>query len=335
MARVLLLAPAVLLSLVACAQRCSSSSSLSRSVRKPNAVRFGSRPSVRSPDSQFSFHHPYHSVSLCSTPQSSIFRVLFRGAFLRVASDLTGGTVFENIKTRAATKQGGQRNPLDIARAIIRQDGWKGLWRGTPSRLIEGSLVGAVFLASSTMVKRQLLQQQLVQPATASLLAGLAGGVAQAIVMTPTTFIFTAVNASPDTSTLQVVRSILKEKGLLGLYAAGGQSLILRQATNWASRSGLTEIMRPVFKSYGLVGELASGVVGGVGSCWNTPIETIRVRTQSDVSNGKPAKPIQTHWREIVQLEGYRGLFKGVTPRAFQAVWQTVFLIVVPNLIVV
>ena len=272
-----------------------------------------------------------------SCSNSNVARTLLRGAFLRVASDLTGGTVFENIKTRTALSASspGNTSPLGIAKSIVREHGWRGLWKGTPSRMVEGSLVGAVFLATSTVVKRQLLQRSIVaRPATASLLAGLVGGVAQAVVMTPTSLVFTAVNSSPTqgASSLTVVRSIVQEKGLLGLYAGGGKALIIRQATNWASRAGLTEIARRSFGGYGLVGELGAGVIGGVGSCWNTPIETIRVLTQNDVNKGKAAKPIPMYWKETVDKDGYQGLFRGFTPRAFQAVWQTTFLIVVPNL---
>jgi hypothetical protein len=34
-----------------------------------------------------------------------------------------------------------------------------------------------------------------------------------------------------------------------------------------------------------------------------------------------------------VDKQGHAGLFRGVTPRAIQAVWQTVFMVVVPNML--
>lgn len=80
------------------------------------------------------------------------------------------------------------------------------------------------------------------------------------------------------------------------------------------------------------MGEIASGAMGGVGSCWNTPIETIRVLQHRDVAKGKKPESMGTYWNEIVAKDGYQGLFRGVTPRAVQAIWQTVFLVVVPNM---
>jgi len=84
---------------------------------------------------------------------------------------------------------------------------------------------------------------------------------------------------------------------------------------------------------FGLIGEIGSGAIGGLGSCWNTPIETIRVYLQADVSAGKQAKTFGQYWDDIVEEGGYTGLFRGVTPRGIQAIWQTVFMVTVPNLL--
>lgn len=54
---------------------------------------------------------------------------------------------------------------------------------------------------------------------------------------------------------------------------------------------------------------------------------------QRDVSMGKSSKPASYYWNKIVDEEGYAGLFRGVTPRAIQAIWQTVFMVVVPNML--
>jgi hypothetical protein len=130
-----------------------------------------------------------------------------------------------------------------------------------------------------------------------------------------------------------VAKRIIQEEGPRGLYF-GITPMCLRQASNWASRSAFTEIARTTFgmSKYGLIGEIGSGVIGGVGSCWNTPIETMRVLLQRDISMGKKTKPFGRYWQDIVDEEGYPGLFRGVTPRGIQAIWQTIFMVVVPNM---
>jgi hypothetical protein len=266
---------------------------------------------------------------------------------LRIASDLSGGTPLENIKTRVTVTND---NMIMAIQKLLQDGGVSALWTGTSSRTIEGAFVGAMFMLGSTLTKRQLLAWGTPRT-TAALAGGLVGGVAQAIVMTPAGLIFTALNSnkkvkkhstrrSNSSSTppkpenaVQIVRRVIQEKGIWGMYA-GMQPMCIRQATNWASRAGFTEIARTTLhlSQYGLLGEIIAGTMGGVGSCWNTPIETIRVYIQRDVSQGMEVKSMSQYWNMIVQEQGYPGLFRGVTPRAIQAVWQTVFLVVVPNL---
>lgn len=285
------------------------------------------------PDRSASTLSDIKRVEPCS---NQIVNNLFRGAFLRIASDISGGTVLESIKTRVTVTTEG---PVEATRNIIREGGVLSLWKGTPSRTIEGALIGGLFLVGSALTKAQLRKLG-VPPTMAALSAGVVGGVAQSLAMTPAGMIFTAIHSNHDNprseseSAITVTRRIVREKGILGMYAGNGPMMI-RQATNWASRAGFTEIARTTLglSKYGLMGELSSGVIGGVGSCWNTPIETIRVIMQRDITRGLPPKTMRGYWNDIVERDGYPGLFRGVTPRAIQAVWQTSFLVVVPNLL--
>lgn len=222
---------------------------------------------------------------------------------------------------------------MQATQSIVQKGGILALWKGTPSRTVEGALIGAVFMLGSVLTKAQLKNMG-ASPTVAALAGGLVGGVAQAAIMTPAGMIFTSLNAAESKeTTLGVIRRVVSEKGISGMWIGSG-SMCIRQATNWASRAGFTEIARSQLKltQYGLLGELASGAIGGVGSCWNTPIETIRVITQRDVALGKKPESISECYNRILNEQGVQGLFRGVTPRAIQAVWQTVFLVVVPNL---
>ncbi|KAL7562364.1 hypothetical protein ACA910_016425 [Epithemia clementina (nom. ined.)] len=283
------------------------------------------------------------SVQLCSvaagasTPAGrSISATLMRGAFLRIASDLSGGTAFESVKCRVAATT---ENAAEALRGIVQNGGVTALWSGTPSRTVEGALVGSLFMLSSTVVKAQIKAIG-GGPAIAALGGGLIGGIAQALIMTPCGLVFTSLNVNrgkpghENDNAFSVAKQIIQDRGLAGLYF-GFQPMAMRQASNWASRAGFTEIARSVLglQRYGVIGEIGSGVLGGLGSCWNTPIETIRVLTQRDVSYRVPGKTMKGYWNEIVERDGYPGLFRGITPRAFQAVWQTCFMVVVPNII--
>lgn len=268
-------------------------------------------------------------------PCRSIGNTLLRGALLRIASDLSGGTAFETVKTRVTIFP---ESPLEALNNIVKEGGVLALWTGSQSRTVEGALVGAVFMLGSVLTKAQVKAFG-GGPTMAALAGGLVGGVAQAFVMTPAGMIFTSLNYNrgrkgfENDNAMNVIHRVVDEKGLMGMYS-GFRPMALRQATNWASRAGFTEICRSVLglSQYGLLGELLSGAIGGVGSCWNTPIETIRVVTQRDIAAGRPQLTMKEQWDDIVDAQGYPGLFRGVTPRALQAIWQTIFLVVVPNM---
>jgi hypothetical protein len=112
---------------------------------------------------------------------SSIGKNLLRGALLRIASDLSGGTPLESIKCRATVSKD---NMFEAYRHIIQESGILGLWSGTPSRTVEGALLGALFILGSTVTKKQVIKMG-GSPLLAALAGGTVGGIAQAFVMTP------------------------------------------------------------------------------------------------------------------------------------------------------
>ena len=60
-----------------------------------------------------------------------------RGALLRIASDISGGTPLESIKCRVTATYDNMFQAYDH---IIHEDsGVLGLWAGTPSRTLEGT----------------------------------------------------------------------------------------------------------------------------------------------------------------------------------------------------
>jgi len=270
-----------------------------------------------------------------SAATATLAKNLVRGAVLRIASDISGGTPLESIKCRVTATYD---NMFQAYGNILDESGLLGLWSGTPSRTIEGALLGAFYMLGMTVTKKFVLGIG-GSKTMAALAGGTVGGVAQAVVMTPAGMIFTSLNVNrgkpghENDNALTVTKRIFKEKGLGGMFL-GWKPMCARQASNWASRSCFTEMARTSLglSQYGMIGEILSGAVGGIGSCWNTPIETIRVLMHRDVSMGKEAKTFSQYWKDMVEEQGYKGLFRGVTPRGIQAIWQTVFMVVVPNM---
>ena len=269
---------------------------------------------------------------------SPILQNLIRGAVLKVASDITGGTPLENIKCRVTTSN---KNPVQCTRDIVSQPGGiLNLWSGTRSRTMEGAVQGAIFLCASVATKRYVFAMGGSNNA-AAFVAGVVGGVAQAVILTPSTMAFTSLNVNKhkpgyeNDNEFTVAKRIYKEKGLGGLFV-GADAMAARQASTWASRTLFTELCRTnlqLVSKHGLLGEVASGIIGGLGSCWNTPIETVRVLMHRDMSCGHPTKSFMGYIQQEMDAGGIPALFRGVSPRALQAIWQTVFMVVVPNVL--
>ena len=118
-------------------------------------------------------------------------------------------------------------------------------------------------------------------------LAGACGGLAQALVMQPTTFMVTSAQTTGK-SVGEILGDMAQSPlGLLGLWMNPAfVSVAARQISNWASRVGLTELARVVVGAdrpgaKSVSREIAAGVLGGAMSCWNTPFEVCRIHQQS------------------------------------------------------
>ena len=203
--------------------------------------------------------------------------------------------------------------------------------------MAEGLFSGSVLLAAKEGI-HTLLSKNIgfsIPPSIVGFLSGAGGGAAQALVMGPTSLLVTACVAASnsddgDVSTLEVVQRIIKENGILSLYR-GAPAVAARQATNWASRQGFTEFVRPRIPIEGVAGELLAGCIGGTLSAWNTPFEVARIESQSQIAKEK--KSLITTMREICDERGVEGLYVGLIPRACQACYQTLFLVCVPRLL--
>lgn len=118
-------------------------------------------------------------------------------------------------------------------------------------------------------------------------LAGACGGLAQALVMQPTTFMVTSAQTTGKSVGEILAGMTQSPRGLLGLWMNPAfVSVAARQISNWASRVGLTELARVVVGAdrpgaKSVSREIAAGVLGGAMSCWNTPFEVCRIDQQS------------------------------------------------------
>jgi hypothetical protein len=223
-----------------------------------------------------------------------------------------------------------------------------GFYQGlVPWGWIEASTKGSVLLFATSELEYNLRVAGF-SPGEAGILGGMGGGLAQAYsTMGFCTFMKTVEvtrSKGGDTvprSSIQIAREIWSKEGFAGINK-GVNAVAVRQMTNWGSRFGLSRMAEDLIRNYVNGNDpekknaalsssqriLASAIGGGL-SCWNQPIEVIRVEMQSQIkSPGRPDKlTIVSAAKWIYQNNGLKGFYRGVTPRIGLGIWQTVCMV--------
>lgn len=227
-------------------------------------------------------------------------------------------------------------NTIQAFRNVMRDGGGvSAFWAGTGPKMVESASKGAILLFAKEAIADSLLSAGVGQTAT-GFIAGAGGGVCQVVVMGPCTFLVTAaVTGDKSISTTQRIQNVYGAHGLKGFYP-GGTAIAFRQATNWASRQGFTEIVRGRFKvlfhddpnaKLTVAQEAGAGIVGGALACWNHPFEVARIQMQSAADRGEPKQNMMQVFRTVIKEQGPGGLFKGIIPRLGLGIWQTLFMV--------
>jgi len=152
-------------------------------------------------------------------------------------------------------------------------------------------------------------------------------------------------------STMKIASDIFKKEGIRGINK-GVNAVAIRQMTNWGSRFGISRIVEDLIhktkrklisnnnkqentknkidnKKLSPIEKILASGIGGALSCWNQPIEVIRVELQSQIKHAdRPAKlSIIGAAKYIVKKNGFKGLYRGVVPRICLGMWQTICMV--------
>nr|CCA15079.1 Mitochondrial Carrier (MC) Family putative [Albugo laibachii Nc14] len=261
-------------------------------------------------------------------------RDLMNGGVLQCVEAATLGMPFEVWKTRMGRYR--RETTLEAFRNVMKEGGGiAAFWAGTGPKMVESATKGAILLYSKEAIANSLLSMGVGEGLT-GFAAGAGGGVCQVVVMGPCTFLVTAaVTGDKSITTSQRISNVFAARGIKGFYP-GGTAIAFRQATNWASRQGFTEIVRGRFKLWfhgdknarlTVPQEAASGIIGGALACWNHPFEVARIQMQSAADRGEPQQNMMQVFRTVIKEQGYPGLFKGIIPRLGLGIWQTLFMV--------
>ncbi|KAI9225223.1 MAG: mitochondrial carrier domain-containing protein [Piptocephalis tieghemiana] len=249
------------------------------------------------------------------------------GAGIQTFEVSTLGQPFEVLKTHLAANR--QDSLATAFKKTYARGGIAGFYQGLiPWAWIEASTKGGVLLFASSELEYRARANLGLGKEWAGLLAGAGGGIAQAYTtMGFCTFMKTVEvtrhkGTGPTQSTWAVAGQVLKREGIRGLNK-GVSAVAVRQMTNWGSRFGITRVTERVFKGSDPSRKLTtterilSSIIGGGLSCWNQPIEVIRVEMQSQ--SNAPDRPkrmnIVSCAKYIYANNGIKGFYRGILPR--------------------
>ncbi|SIO73424.1 Mitochondrial DNA replication protein YHM2 [Babesia microti strain RI] len=258
---------------------------------------------------------------------SGIGLFMAQGATLHMLETSTLGMPLEVWKTYMVRNP--NLNTIQSFRSIY-NNGVTRFWDGLSAKLFDACTKGAVLVSTKECVNNFLLSRD-YDSTFAGFISGTTGGMAQAIITGPCTFMVTARVSNRDQGYLKTFRTVLKVRGFTGLYI-GYWAVVTRQATNWASRQGFTEYFRSKFRNANngspleYKQEIASGIMGGALSAWNHPVDLIRIKMQGSVIDGKRLKAFKII-TDVLKTHGIIGLYQGVLPRMGLAIWQCLFMV--------
>lgn len=246
---------------------------------------------------------------------------------------------FEVWKTRMGRNR--HESTMEAFKNVYHKGGVAAFWQGTSAKMVESATKGCILLFAKEGILNSL-EASGTNPTIAGALAGAGGGICQVSVMGPCTFLVTAVVTQKDVGVWTVAKKTWAEKGIKGFYP-GGTAIAFRQASNWASRQGFTELVRSQMRNIFHNGdkkakltnrqEINSGIIGGIMACWNHPFEVARIEMQAAAAAGEAKHSMVATLGRIYNTNGVQGLFQGVIPRVGLGIWQTLFMVVAPKLI--
>ncbi|KAL7419185.1 Mitochondrial DNA replication protein yhm2 [Cryptotrichosporon argae] len=269
------------------------------------------------------------------------------GATMNMFEVTTLGQPLEVLKTQMAANRA--QTFGQAFRTVWSRGGIAGFYQGLiPWAWIEASTKGAVLIFTSAELEKYSMRSFGVSPATASLIGGVGGGVAQAYATMGFCTCMKTVEitrhkqvesgAKPQ-STFKVFADIYRREGIAGINK-GVNAVALRQATNWGSRMWFARLAESGIRGIrgikegeklGALDKIAASSVGGALATWNQPIEVVRVEMQSALKSLDPNAPtkktVMNTFSYIYKTNGIRGLYRGVAPRVGLSAWQTVCMV--------
>ncbi|KAI9191089.1 hypothetical protein LWI28_003485 [Acer negundo] len=219
----------------------------------------------------------------------------------------------------------------EVFDAILKNDGWKGLFRGNFVNVIRVAPGKAIELFAYDTVKKHLTPkfgEQPKLPIPASSIAGAVAGVSSTLCMYPLELLKTRLTIQRGSykNLLDAFLKIVREEGPAELYRGLTPSLIgvvPYAAANYCAYDTLRKAYKKAFKEeeIGNIMTLVIGsAAGAISSSATFPLEVARKHMQAGALNGRQYKNVLCALASILEKEGISGLYRGLGPSCMKLV---------------
>ncbi|KAK9100764.1 hypothetical protein Scep_024194 [Stephania cephalantha] len=237
----------------------------------------------------------------------------------------------ETIRTHLMVGSCGHSSS-EVFQAIMKSEGWTGLFRGNLVNVIRVAPSKAVELFAYDTVKKNLTpnpREEPKIPISPSLVAGACAGVSSTLLTYPLELLKTRITIQKGVydNLLHAFLKIVGEEGPAELYRGLTPSLIgviPYAATNYFAYDMLRKTYRKVFKKeeIGNIATLLIGsAAGAISSSATFPLEVARKHMQVGAVSGKQVYRDMLHaMLSILEKEGIPGLYRGLGPSCMKLV---------------
>ncbi|KAL2334852.1 hypothetical protein Fmac_016065 [Flemingia macrophylla] len=240
----------------------------------------------------------------------------------------------DTIKTKMQTKGAAKlyKNALDAVAKTFRSGGLLAFYSGISAVIVGSTASSAVYFGTCEFGKSFLSKLPSFPPVLIPPAAGALGNVVSSAIMVPKELITQRMQAGVGTRSWHVLVQILRNDGVMGLYA-GYSATLLRNlpagVLSYSSFEYLKSAVLGVTKQDHLEpfqSVLCGALAGAISASVTTPLDVVKTRLMTQVSGegvGKVAAVmydgVSATVRQILKEEGWVGLTRGMGPRVLHS----------------
>ncbi|KAK5779557.1 Fe(2+) transporter PWA37_004437 [Arxiozyma heterogenica] len=238
------------------------------------------------------------------------------------------------IQSSVTSKIYSGSNLLSQISRISTVEGSLALWKGVQSVILGAGPAHAVYFATYEWTKKTLISPediQTIQPLKTAV-SGATATIAADALMNPFDTIKQRIQLQTNSSVWQITKSILKNEGVSGFYVSYPTTLSMNipfAAFNFMLYDTTTKLLNPSNTYNPFIHCISGGISGALGAALTTPLDCIKtvlqVRGSKSVSMDimKRADTFTKAARAIYQVHGWRGFWRGLTPRTISFIPAT------------